>query len=443
MYTKDIDTLAEAYRAWSGASAFRTARDRHKRYTYGDQWSDPVDDHSGRIVREGDLMHSRGHRVLTNNLIRQLVKAVVGRYRSMMADAAAYDLAPGSLATRNSLPELDARMLEEFVISGCAVQRVTSECRPAGSGLWVDNVNPRRFFVNPYTDPRGLDITLAGMLHDMTPGEVVNRFGGGSAARARELMRLYDGSAGDRAFAPDAVLGAATPAAEGFFESPAGRCRVIEVWRLEARAVSGRGGRMHMAFEWRQRWLAPDGTLLYSALSPYGHGSHPFVVKMYPLTDGEVHSFVEDVIDQQRTINRMVVLIDTMLATSAKGTLLFPVRRLPRGVTLDDVARLWSQPDSVVPIDGQGEMPTQVVTNTSGSGAYQALQLQMQLLGDISGLSDAFLGRNVSAATGTDMYEAQVRNASLTLTDLLDTYTAFIGERDAKVAQTESTVKGN
>ncbi len=164
---------------------------------------------------------------------------------------------------------------------------------------------------------------------------------------------------------------------------------------------------------------------------------------MYPLTDGEVHSFVEDVIDQQRTINRMVVLIDTMLATSAKGTLLFPVRRLPRGVTLDDVARLWSQPDSVVPIDGQGEMPTQVVTNTSGSGAYQALQLQMQLLGDISGLSDAFLGRNVSAATGTDMYEAQVRNASLTLTDLLDTYTAFIGERDAKVAQTESTVKGN
>ena len=107
------------------------------------------------------------------------------------------------------------------------------------------------------------------------------------------------------------------------------------------------------------------------------------------------------------------------------------------------MARLWSQPDSVVPIDGQGEMPTQVVTNTSGSGAYQALQLQMQLLGDISGLSDAFLGRNVSAATGTDMYEAQVRNASLTLTDLLDTYTAFIGERDAKVAQTESTVKGN
>ena len=440
MNIKDIDSLREAYRAWSGASAFRAARDRHKRYTYGDQWSDPVDDHSGRTMREGDLMHSRGHRVLTNNLIRQLVKAVVGRYRSMASDAAVYDLSAGSVASLNSLPELDARMLEEFVISGCAVQRVTDECRPAGSGLWVDNVNPRRFFVNPYTDPRGLDITLVGMLHDMTPGEVVNRFGGGSAARARALLRLYDDVAADRSFAADAVLGAAIPAAEGFFEAPAGRCRVVEVWRLEERPVT-RGARMHMAFEWRQRWLAPDGTLLYSAPSQYVHGSHPFVVKMYPLTDGEVHSFVEDVIDQQRTINRMVVLIDTMLATSAKGTLLFPVRRLPRGVTIDDVARLWSQPDSVVPIDGQGEMPTQVVTNTSGSGAYQALQLQMQLLGDISGLSDAFLGRNVSAATGTEMYEAQVRNASLTLTDLLDTFTGFVAERDAKLANTDRNVK--
>jgi len=443
MNTKDIDTLRSAYAAWSAAAQLRASRDRHKRYTYGDQWSDPVDDHTGRLVREGDLMHSRGHRVLTNNLIRQLVKAVVGRFRGMMADAGAYDTAPGSVARRNCLPELDARMLEEFVISGCAVQRVTSECRPTGSGLWVDNVNPRRFFVNPYTDPRGLDITLIGMLHDMTPGEVVNRFGGGSAARARELLRLYDTAAGDRAFAPDTVLGAATPAAAGFFDAPAGLCRVAEVWTLESRPVTARGGRMHMAFEWRQRWLAPDGTLLYSALSPYGHGSHPFVVKMYPLTDGEVHSFVEDVIDQQRTINRMVVLIDTMLATSAKGTLLFPVRRLPKGVTLDDVARLWSQPDSVLPVDGQGDMPTQVITNTAGSGAYQALQLQMQLLGDISGLSDAFLGRNVAASTGSDMYEAQVRNASVTLTDLLETYIGFITERDEKLAATETGVKRN
>lgn len=433
---KDMDTLGAAYRAWTAAARFRDSRDRSKRFTYGDQWSEIVSDHVGGHAREGDLLLSRGHRLLTNNLIRQLVKAIVGRYRDRCAEEGRYDTAPGSDAARNRLADLDARMLEEFVISGCAVQRVTVERRAAGSGVWVDNVDPRRFFVNRFTDPRGFDIELAGMLHDMSLPEVINRFGAGSAARARELQRLFDTAPGDSAFAPDSALGVATAAATPFFRAADGRCRVVEVWTLDAREAGGRGGRLHMEFVWRQRWLAPDGTLLYQARSGYGHGSHPFVVTMYPLTDGEIHSFVEDLIDQQRAINRLVTLIDTMIATSAKGSLLFPVRRVPRGMSMADIGKLWSAPDAVIPLDGQGEMPTQVVTNTSQSGAYQALSLQMRLLSDISGLSDAIMGRNVAASTGTEMYEAQVRNASVTLTDLLETFASFTAERDRKMAAT-------
>lgn len=434
---KDLTALRLAYDTWSAAAQLRRDRDRQKRYTYGDQWSDLVDDHAGHLVREGDLMHSRGHRVLTNNLIRQLVKAVVGRFRDLRAEARAYDTAPGSDDVRNQLAELDARMLEEFIISGCAIQRVTAERRPQGSGLWVDNVNPRQFFVNAFRDPRGSDIRLVGMLHDMHPGEVVNRFGRGSSARSRELLRLYDSIAADAPFTAEGLLGAATPAAAGFFDAPAGLCRVVELWTLDARPVNDGPGRMHMQFDWHQRWLAPDGSLLFSSPSPYPHASHPFVIRFYPLTDGEVHSFVEDVIDQQRTINRMVVMIDSMLASSAKGTLLFPIRRLLPELTIDDIARAWSSPDSVIPIADKGEMPAQIVTNTADSGAYQALQLQMQLLSDISGMSDAILGRNISAATGTEMYREQVRNASVTLTDLLGTYTAFLTDRDQKMHKTQ------
>lgn len=178
--------------------------------------------------------------------------------------------------------------------------------------------------------------------------------------------------------------------------------------------------------------------MLSSYASPYGHGSHPFAVKHYPLTDGEIHSFVEDVIDQQRTINRLVVLIDTMLASSAKGALLFPVEQLPRGVTIDDVSRLWASPDAVIPVTGRAgaEMPRQVVTNTADSGAYQLLNLQTKLFGDVSGISDALLGRNVPAATGSSLYDAQVRNAAIALADLLETFASFTAERSDKAAKT-------
>ena len=64
---------------------------------------------------------------------------------------------------------------------------------------------------------------------------------------------------------------------------------------------------------WHCRFYAPGGELLDEYDSPYGHGMHPFMVKMYPLIDGEVHSFVEDVVDQQRYINRLITLMDHCL----------------------------------------------------------------------------------------------------------------------------------
>lgn len=429
---KNMEILRAAHDAWLSGATFRENRERYKRFTYGDQWSDMVDDHQGGLQREGTLMFNQGHRLQTNNLIRQLVKAIVGRYRNLCADGAVYDTAPGSLHARNRLPDLDARALEEFVISGTAVQRITWETRPAGAGVWIDNVDPRAFFVNKYYDPRGFDIDLIGMLHRMTLPEIINRFGRDSAARAAELTRIFTEAA--PVFAEDCGFGATTAASVGFFDTgSAGRHRVVEVWTLDSRPVKSGRGRLHLEFVWRQRWLAPDGTVLLESDSPYAHRSHPFAVKLYPLTDGEVHSFVEDVIDQQKSINRLVVLTDTMLATSAKGTLLYPVQRLPKGVTLRDIATMWSAPGAVVPLAGAGEMPTSLVTNTAGSGVYEALALQLKLLGDVSGLSDALLGRNVSASTGTEMYEAQVRNASIALADIMETFISFTTERNDKV----------
>lgn len=432
---KNETLLLQAREAWLAAEGLRRRRDRQKRYTYGDQWSDAALETDGYPYSEREILARKGRRPLTNNLIRQLVKTIVGRYRSLAGEAALYDTSPGSVDARNALPELDARMLEEFVISGCAIQRITAEQRPAGRGVWVDNVSPETFFVNDFRDPRGLDIDFVGMLHDMSLGEILNRFGRGRRERCEKLTKLY--STVSEADAFKALPASGYVPATDFYRARCGRMRVIEVWQLAATPGTDACGRHFMDMRWRCTWLAPDGSVLSTYLSPYRHGSHPFAVKFYPLTDGEVHSFVEDVIDQQRTVNRLVVLLDTMLAHSAKGALIFPLDQLPNGLSLDDVARRWAHPDAIIPVSGRGqEMPRQVMAGSNDGGAYRLLSLQMKLFEDISGIGDALLGRNIAGDTGAALYEARVRNASLTLTDLLETFTSFTADRTAKAHAT-------
>lgn len=168
--------------------------------------------------------------------------------------------------------------------------------------------------------------------------------------------------------------------------------------------------------------------------SPFGHGSHPFVVKFHPLTDGEVHSFVEDVIDQQRYINRLIVLIDHIMSTSAKGVLLFPTDQKDDQYSWGEIARAWASCDGIIPYKPQSQQPgpQQVISKTTDIGAYDLLSLEMKLLEDVSGVSDALLGKNVSSATGSALYESQVKNATIALADIFETFNTFRVSRNVK-----------
>ena len=148
-------------------------------YTYGRQWADKCIDRNGMTTTDEEYARRCGRRPVTNNLIRSLVKSVVGRFRqSLIAGRDSDPDSPVSRLTRaNRLEELDARALEEFLISGCAIQKVSYERRFEGAQVWVDNVNPDRFFCNRYLDPRGSDIRLIGMLHEMSLAEMKMRFG--------------------------------------------------------------------------------------------------------------------------------------------------------------------------------------------------------------------------------------------------------------------------
>lgn len=456
--------LDSAYQAWMRMAPLREARRRCKRFAYGRQWGDPAPGKEGRT--EGEQAVEAGHTPLTNNMIRQLVKCVIGTFRERLPASAKADY--------NQIGELDARMLEEFLISGCAIQRVSHQKRPGGAGVWVDNVSPDCFFVNDFRDPRGTDIRLVGMLHAMTRGELLMRFG--ADERALRTIRRGWGKdlTGDTGFAPLSAMsmlgqsesdGAAdTPVS--FFEAPPGRLRVIEVWTLESmpvlrchdplsaeaflcpageaadlRRLNARRSKAGAApvrsvpsatLRWHCRWLSPTGVEIAHYTSPYAHCSHPFAVKFYPLIDGEVHSLVEDIIDQQRHINRLITLIDHILSVSAKGALLFPTEAKPADMSWSEIAERWARCGAVIPFDSRrtGCSPTQIVTAGENTTAFQLLDLNMRLFQQISGVSDALQGRLPSPNTSAALYDSQIRSATTALRDLLDTFDSFRQARD-------------
>ena len=449
--------LQAAYAAWTGCAGMRGKRLRNKRFTYGDQWGDVTFDHQGRAVTDGERYGAAsGSLPLTNNLIRQLVKTIVGRYRSQVADTTKRDKAMEAIARSNELDELDSRALEEFLIGGCCIQRVD---RDATGRVTVDNVNPNRFFVNAMTDPRGRDCEIVGQLHDLSIASLLQRVACGSRRKAQWVRRLYTDGAAERVASLATGIGADTQSATAFWHptSP-GKCRAIEVWTLESREVtvchnrrtaqltvetpsqarSHRGDpdvktRWDIATYWHCRWFTPMGDLLAEWDSPYGHGGHPFAMKFYPLTDGEVHSFVEGVIDQQKHINRMITMLDQIMASCAKGVLLYPETALPDGFTWSDVRRVWSTTGGILPYSPQlsDARPEQISANATNVGAYEMVQLQMRLLEEVSGVSGALQGKNMVSGNSASLYQAQADNANVAMADIYDTFGAFCRSRDS------------
>lgn len=455
-----------AHRAFLAGADFRRRRARNKDFTYGRQWGELVRDPDGKVVTEGELARQTGRSPLTHNLTRQLVKSVIGRWRYEQRDERERVKVEREIVLRNLLEEMDSRALEEFLISGCCIQRIVREKRIGGEGVWVDNVSPARFFVNRYTDPRGGDIELIGMLHEMSLKEVMIRWGNGDSGRMAEIERVYrshwNSGGGDVGTAEE----------PDFFSAGAGRCRVVEVWTLEGRSVrrchdpeSGRvfltsggeeesrrlreinrrrvaAGRAEIktqereTLRWHCRYFAPGGEILAEMDSPWRHSMHPFVVKMYPLTDGEVHSLVEDVIDQQRYINRLVTLVDHVMSFSAKGVLMFPVEALPDNFEWEDVRGQWARPDGIIPYLGTfGCKPEQVVGNGSNAGASELLALEMKMMEQVSGVSNALQGRLPQTITSADALRSSIENATVALLDLFESFRSFRDERNEKIAK--------
>ncbi len=430
--------LTHINQCYGALTQFRANRSRLRNFTFGRQWHDLTKNVRGDIMTEEEHALYYGRKPLTNNLIHKLVKTLTGHYRTSHADDV-----PTPPSDHNRLQELDARMFEEFLISGCAVQRVVKERRPgyAEALTWVDNVSPDRFFCYPLRDPRLLDLELVGMYHTMPLAEALARFAQGNRQRANELRAILGNS--------DELPG---------FE----HCQLIEVWHREAREtlrchdplkaklyntspanepqieatnrrrVRRREPRISARFEvqtrWVGRWLTTDGQVIATTEADH----HPFAVKFYPLIDGEIHSFVAGMVDQQKHINRLLTMMDSMMASSAKGVLLFPEGDKSQSVTWDTIQETWAAHDGVIPYNPRSGSPGphQVVSNPTASGITEMIKLEVDLFDKSSGVGFPMEGGREPGIQSARLYDAQLQNCHAAVADLFASYNDFRAARN-------------
>ena len=447
-------------------------------------------------MTEEEYISKQGLVPLQNNLVRRLGRNVIGVYRSQSKEpiCVARDRDEQHLGETmstvlqynrqiNRAREVDARSLEEFLIGGMPIQKKSFGWRQTTAGpgrydCWTDIVEPDRFIVDPsMSDFRTWDCSIVGQIHDLTFKQLTGRF----CKRPGDFAKLKE------MYATALDLEQLTITMDNFglprltdysffIPNESNKCRVIELWtkeikgryrcvdylngdnfKVEAedlktlvldvnaeRAAQAEAAGMDIndvpmiEYEWfvdeywYYRFLTPMGDILQEGETPYDHGSHPYVFLPYPFIDGEIHPFVGDFIDQQRYVNRLIILYDFIMKSSAKGALLVPKESLGDR-SPEEFAESWAQVGSVIVYQAKnGYKPEQLSANVTNIGITDLLNLQLKFFEDISGVQGALQGKPGYSSTSGALYAQQAQNATTSLLDLLEAYSGFVMEGAAK-----------
>lgn len=479
---------------WEALRPVREQRRRNLRYKNGDQWGDLITDpdNDRKSVREDVFISRNGKVPLKHNFIQQFFRNIHGQLLSNPTqttvhartedDSELSDMLTNTIQAAhelNDITTLDIHALEELLAGGFSVAKI-------GYQYWseknrydakITHVNPNRVFFNmDFEDPRMNDIRRIGEIHDYTYTDLVRNFAVAKEDEAT-LMCLYtdwrgmeDGldTSRDNLRNLD-FFGAA---------STHNKYRVIEVWEKCGRWVTYchdyldgteevrtdmtvadiekiNQQRIDMALAqgiepqsvrtvyaepkyesfWRVKFLTPTGVCLKEMETPYAHESHPYVICAMPVVDGVIVPVISDLIDIQRYINRLIVMIDFIMANSAKGVLLVPEDCIPDGYGIEDFSKAYVRSNGVILISkrAKGDLPKQISANSTNVGAWEMLKLQMDLMQQISGLSGAVQGQIAHSNTPASLYAQQAQNSMLNYVLVFDRHSGYCKKRDEKL----------
>lgn len=381
-----------------------------------------------------------------------------------------------------SQEDLLNHQFREYLIDGFAMSR---EAFRSANGIstdkdtWTDAVPLNYAFFEAGSDPRHRDLDLIGVLHDSSPEDLFFKFArpeyGLTIDKLREIYHLNDNLQTGGLYLNDRQR---IENVSFFNASDPRKVRVIEVWTKEVKpryqcfdpiATSGDSSfyrceiddkeviadnqrknrerrqmyeqygipeaeRAYITMErivdvyWYYTFLAPDGTILCEGETPYDNHNHPFTIKMYPYTNGEVHPFMAQIIPQQRYINRLVMTQDIAAKAAAKGHTIVPISNVPNG-DLAAFAEDMTSFDGITfyEIDPRNPnaRPDILTSNVQGIGTQEMLQMQINLIRDISNVSGALQGKTPSSGTSAQRYSMETQNATTSLYPVLKDFSVF------------------
>ena len=468
-----------------GMYRYRRDRLRCKRYNFGDQWGDVICV-DGKKMTEEEYIKSQGNIPLKTNLIRRLVRNVVGVYRGEDTEpvciardreeqqqAETMTVALQYNMQLNRMREMYARTLEEYLIGGLVAHKKRYCWRNDKMDCWTDYVQPDNLILDSnMRDIRGWDCTFIGEIHDVSYGEMCEQLAKSPDDYVR-LAEIYKAARNQNGLVRYwNEFGYSRDHVDTDFLIPKdeSRCRIIEVWRKESKpryrcrdynsgelykidvedydtmVAQVNASRLQRGMEagmeaediplinaewfidsyWYYYILSPFGDIIDEGESPYEHKSHPYVFKAYPFLDGEIHSFVADVIDQQRYTNRLIVMQDFIIRASAKGALLVPEDCM-KGQDPQEFTDSWARFNGVIVYtpSKSGVIPQQVSANSTNIGLHEMLSLQLKFFEDISGVNAALQGKASFAGESGNHAELMAQNASVSLIDILQSFQEF------------------
>ena len=503
---ESLDILTYAGQCKDAMTPFCEQADRSARYYKGAQWGDPVEirDRCGcvKTVTEEEYIKSQGRPALKHNLIRPIVRNVIGQFRDSPYKSIVYSSDEGGQGAADQMSvklndvlryndsvERDAREYESFLVTGPALY-ITGYAYDPSLGMpmpFFRALDYHRYFQNPdAVDVAGKDVHFCGDFVDVPVDEAKSLYAH-NKAQEKAIEDIYTN--GD--YVLPVMYNAyvmANPAAKTFLASPFDEnCRIIRVCRMEGfwdltvhdyadasfetystrefpdkeREVEEEIARrkkmardlgidyddpasqLKVVYEKKyvRRWvyyhLSPWGHVLWEAENPYQHNSHCYVVKFYPLFQGQAYGMVYDLIDQQRMVNRMLINLDFAMSASQQGVLIVDEDSIPDDLDIEDIAEEWTRYRGVIKLQLKDGVtaPVQLSGHQVNIGQFEMINLMMKLMMDISGVQGAMQGKSAVAGTPASLYAQQVSNSQINVLDYAESFAWFLEQRDYKLIQ--------
>lgn len=487
---ENVVKLDEYRHHWESLSDLRVRFRKNVDYLRGRQLERLVYNDNGVLVKEKDYISEQGKTPFVQNIIAPVLKSIEGIFRQDMGQSVVISRRPDSSAvekmmtnalqsvlTLNETREIDPRTMDYFLLSGIPCQRLGFDYFDELNRFDVIiNYNDPNyiFFNNDIKDIRGNDLRIIGQLHDLTIDDLFVAFA--KSKKDKELLqRIYPVAELDRM--PDYNNLTSSRVRNLDFYNPieSHKCRVIEVWEKKAvetievhdeldgstpiwddtidnlHAVANARyeqyrqqgipeeeiPRIHykykVIFKWFYKFMSPQGHILREGESPYKGFIHPFVISPYPLISGEVYGLVETLLDVQDQFNRLFTLMDFIIGTSAKNTLVVDEASL-NGQNIEDIAADYRRVGGVIVLKlKDGAKPPFELKNLGIDRAiFELVNMYTKLMQDISGVQPSLQGQNPGSGVPASRFIAETQNSIINLKPILDFFGSFKKKRDMK-----------